>query len=213
MATYHLEYLNRENYIESIKTIEDKPTSNFATMSLKWWDKKFGWYAKGCVTLNSEQNTPLAYLFYKIDRYDNYLTIHNIFTPYSKRRHGYAQALMLLVFQLAAAQKVKRFRLTCVSNSLDFYLTLGFVYWGVNSVGDFYCDLPLPKEGLAGVIPMIATLSTRELIGKSLEIIYNKTYNNDTNLTKKQTLTYNNDLIKLDANYLQKKFLSIGNTL
>lgn len=212
MSTYHLEYLNRENYLDSITTIEDKPTSNFANMSLKWWDKKFGWYEKGCVTLSDEKNAHLSYLFYKIDRYDNYLTIHNIFTPNSQRRHGYAEALMLLVFNLAAAKHVKRFRLTCILNSLDFYLSLGFVYWGVNSVGDFYCDLPLPKEGLMGVIPMIAALSTTELIGKSLDIIYKKTYQNNINLTQLQTLKYNKDVLRLDKNYLQKSFLLLKNS-
>jgi GNAT superfamily N-acetyltransferase len=207
MPKYHLLYLNREEYLSSTSTIQDRRSLNFADMSLKWWDKKFGWYEKGCVVLSDETGAHLCYLFYKIDRYDNYLTIHNVFTPDINRRHGYAKELMLLVFNLAAEKKVKRFRLTCISNSLDFYLSLGFVYWGVNSVGDFYCDLPLPSSGLSGVKAMVLESTTLELIGKSLEIIHKKTHAHSENLTMAQTLIYNSDVIKLDASYLQESFL------
>lgn len=207
MPQNHLIYLNREEYIASTALINDTKSINFADMSLKWWDKKFGWYEKGCVVLGDENDTHLSYIFYKIDRYNNYLSIHNIFTPDKHRRHGYAQELMVLIFNLALAQKVKRFRLTCISNSLDFYLSLGFIYWGVNSVGDFYCDLPLPKSGLLGVTKMVEELSTLELIGKSLSIISKKTSNNSTQLTQKQTLKYDEDLVKLKKSYRQESFI------
>ncbi|MBN2816498.1 MAG: GNAT family N-acetyltransferase [Campylobacterales bacterium] len=206
MSTYHLEYLSREEYISSTTNIEDKRSIKFADMSLKWWDKKFGWYEKGCVVLSSEKNIHLSYLFYKIDRYNNYLTIHNIFTPENKRRHGYAETLLLLIFKFALTQKVKRFRLTCISNSLDFYLSLGFIYWGVNSVGDFYCDLPMPKSGLEGVKEMTNTFTTKELIGKSFDIISKKTSNYSENLTHAQKIRYDNDVIRLNKNYFQESF-------
>jgi len=207
MPLYHLTYLNRDEYISSTATIKDDKTINFANMSLKWWDKKFGWYEKGCVVLCDENNMHLSYLFYKIDRYDNYLTIHNVFTPDKERRHGYAQELMLLIFNLATAKKVKRFRLTCISNSLDFYLSLGFVYWGVNSVGDFYCDLPMPATGLVGVIQMVKESSMQVLIGKSLDVISKKISNYSEHLTQAQTLKYDSDVIRLNTSYLQKNFL------
>ena len=209
MPNHHLVYLNREEYISSTALIQDKRSINFADMSLKWWDKKFGWYEKGCAVLSDESNKHLCYLFYKIDRYNNYLTIHNLFTPENQKRHGYAQALMLLIFNLASVQKVKRFRLTCISNSLDFYLSLGFVYWGVNSVGDYYCDLPMPAKGLVGVKEMIKEFSIEELIGKSFAIISKKTANNSKNLTQTQSLKYAKDILKLDKSYLLESFLSI----
>jgi Acetyltransferase (GNAT) family len=213
MAIYHLEYLSREEYISSTTNIEDRRSIKFADMSLKWWDKKFGWYEKGCVVLSSEKNVHLSYLFYKIDRYNNYLTIHNIFTPENKRRHGYAESLMLLIFKFALTQKVKRFRLTCISNSLDFYLSLGFIYWGVNSVGDFYCDLPMPVTGLKGVTQMVQSLTTQELIGKSFDIISQKTSNYSKKLTTAQKLQYDNDVIRLNSNYFQESFLQIKSSL
>jgi len=212
MPEYHLEYLTRNEYITSTSTIKDRRTINFAAMSLKWWDKKFGWYQKGCVALCDENTLHLSYIFYKIDRYNNYLTIHNLFTQENQRRNGYAQALLTFIFHIAVAQKVKRFRLTCISNSLDFYLSLGFVYWGVNSVGDFYCDLPLPNEGLVGVIPMIKTFTILELIGKNRAIISKKIANNSSNLTQTQTLKYDSDVVRLNGSYLQEKFLSMKDT-
>lgn len=209
MPHHYLEYLNREQYIASTALIQDRKSSNFAAMSLRWWDKKFGWYERGCVVLRDESESHLCYIFYKIDRYNNYLTIHNLFTPHKQRRHGYAHALMFLIFELAVVQKVKRFRLTSISNSLDFYLSLGFIYWGVNSVGDFYCDLPLPLRGLEGVPDMVEELSTSELIGKSMQIISKKTANNSENLTPTQSIHYKSDILKLDKHYLQESFLGI----
>lgn len=213
MKKFHLSYLDRKEYLSSITAITDEKTLSFATMSLKWWDKKFGWYQKGCVVLSDKENRHLSYLFYKIDRYNNYLTIHNLFTPDNLRRHGYAQTLLVHIFNLAVTQKVKRFRLTCISSSLDFYLSLGFVYWGVNSVGDFYCDLPMPTTGLLGVVKMIESYTTLELIGKNLDVISKKIAHNSENLTQLQTTKYNSDVVKLDTNYLQESFLNIKNSL
>ena len=213
MPQYHLEYLNRKQYTTSIDTIKDIKTINFADMSLKWWDKKLGWYQKGCVALTDDENNHLSYIFYKIDRYNNYLTIHNIFTSQINRRHGFAKMLLVLIFNIAVAEKVKRFRLTSISSSLDFYLSLGFIYWGVNSVGDYYCDLPLPLSGLAGVSAMTKDFSTLELIGKNFEIISKKIANNSENLSQTQLLKYDSDVIKLGSSYLQESFLDIKNSL
>ena len=209
MSTNQLQYLSRAQYITSTALIEDKKSISFANMSLDWWDKKFGWYEKGCVALSDEEGTHLCYIFYKIDRYNNYLTIHNIFTPDNKRRLGYAENLLLLIFELALLQKVKRFRLTSISSSLDFYLSLGFVYWGVNSVGDYYCDLPLPLSGLHGVTAMIKGATALELAGKNFDIISKKIEDYSQHLSSVQQLKYDSDVLKLGSSYLQESFLSI----
>ncbi len=192
--------------------IADPRTLKFANMSLDWWDKKFGWYMKGCVALSDKDNKHLSYLFYKIDRRHEYITIHNIFTPLVMRRKGYANILLALIFDLAVSHKVNRFRLTSISNSLDFYLFLGFVYWGVNSVGDYYCDLPMPHNGLSGVDFMVQNTSAEILIGKSFKTIYEKVQNNSTNLSISQTVIYDNDLLKMGNNYLLQTILKIKAT-
>ncbi|MBU0721341.1 hypothetical protein KJ877_08360 [bacterium] len=202
MSTYTLVYLNRNEYLSSIKDIKDSGTLNFANMSLQWWDKQFGWYIKGCVVLRDQDNTHLSYLFYKIDRYNEYMTIHNIFTPHARRRHGYANILLGMIFDLAVIEKVSRFKFSSISNSLDFYLSLGFVYWGLNSVGDYYCDLPVPKNGLSGLKKMLQEENIATLIGKKLHKIYTKIENNDTSLTLEQTDKYNQDKTKMGAKYL-----------
>lgn len=208
MPDYHLNSLNRKEYIASVETIEDTRTVNFANMSMEWWDKHFGWYKNsGCVVLCDEENVHLSYIFYKIDRYNEYLTIHNIFTPLNKRRKGYAHALMTAVFKLATLKKVCRFKLSSISNSLDFYLSLGFVYWGLTSAADYYCDLPIPKEGLSGVEQMTQSENIEFLCGNSLQKICSKVEDNEKNLNQKQELIYQNDCTKLGESYLLKELM------
>jgi hypothetical protein len=213
MSSHQLVYLSRNDYITSIATITDSKTVNFANMSLRWWDKKYGWHTQGCVALIDSDNIHLSYIFYHIDRYKEYITIHNIFTPMAKRRNGYANILLAMIFDLALTKNVSRFKLTSISKSLDFYLFLGFIYWGVNSVGDYYCDLPMPRDGLAGVDYMIKNTDTAVLIGKKFEKIYAKTENNNTNLSVSQTLIYDNDLLKLGNHYMLDLLIDIKNKI
>jgi len=209
MPIHNLVYLSRNDYISSIQAITDAKTLKFADMTLKWWDKKFGWYIKGCAVLTDANNSHLCYIFYKIDKYNEYITIHNIFTPLAKRRNGYANTLLGLIFDLAISENVNRFRLTSISKSLDFYLALGFIYWGVNSVGDYYCDLPIPFDGLIGLDIMIKKNDISTLLGKKLDKIYAKIENNSTNLSDSQTTIYDNDVMKMGSNYLLNKLINI----
>ncbi|MDA3946632.1 MAG: GNAT family N-acetyltransferase [Helicobacteraceae bacterium] len=206
MLLYHLKQLDRNEYIASVATIHDPRTLKFADMSMKWWDRYYSWRAHGCMVLSDKENAHLCYIFYKIDRHLNYMTIHNIFTPLIQRRKGYAQALLSMVFDVAVAQNVKRFRLTSISNSLDFYLSLGFVYWGVNSVGDYYCNLPIPAEGLDGLSEMVLGSETKALLGNAAASIHTKTDGNETRLSDQQGLIYDSDLIKMGKNYMLSAF-------
>ena len=78
------------------------------------------------------------------------------------------------IFDEALLQNVKRFRLTSISKSLSFYLGLGFVYWGVNSVGDYYCNLPMPKSGLKGLAFMTKDHDLNVLLGNEKVMILAK---------------------------------------
>lgn len=209
MPKLHLASLDRNDYIASINTIDDERSIRFATMSMKWWDRHFSWRAQGCTVLCDEEENHLCYLFYKIDRYNRYLTIHNIFTPLAGRRKGYAQMLLTMVFDLAIARDVKRFKLDSISRSLDFYLALGVVYWGVNSVGDYHCDLPMPTDGLDTLDAMVKRSDMKTLVGGSLEKIYAKVNGNDTSLSCEQALTLDNDKLKMRSSYMCKALLDI----
>ncbi|MCW8821937.1 MAG: GNAT family N-acetyltransferase [Sulfurovum sp.] len=202
MSILHLEYLSRDAYLSSISTIQDQKSLKFANMSLKWWDEHFNWQANGCVALCDSDNIHLCYIFFKMDQYRMYLTIHNIFTPHSMRRKGYAYELLNEIFNIAIKKKVKRFKLSSISKSLDFYLALGFAYWGVNSVGDYYCDLPIPTKGLSTLNAMVTQADTATLIGKNMDMIYKKVNGNSLILNEIQLKTYENDKIKMGDQYM-----------
>jgi GNAT superfamily N-acetyltransferase len=209
VPAYHLKQLDRNAYIASVATIQDAKTVGFATMSLAWWDKHYSWQAHGCVVLCDAQERHLCYIFYQIDRYRMYMTIHNIFTPLAQRRKGYAHELLKMVFDLAIAGDVKRFKLSSVSRSLDFYLALGFVYWGINSVGDYYCDLPIPPEGLDTLDAMVRSSGIPALIGKNLEKICTKVGGMASGLSPAQRLILDSDKIKMGESYMLEALQAI----
>jgi len=202
MPLYHLVHLDRNAYIDSIARIADPKTVRFATMSMEWWDRHFSWKAQGCMALTNESGDHLSYIFYYIDRYHEYMTIHNIFTPLDERRKGYAYELLSTVFDLAHTAHVKRFRLVSISKSLDFYLSLGFVYWGLNSVGDYYCDLPMPTTGLSGLADMVDKADMAFLVGRRLDAIYAKVNGNELKLTNEKSLIFETDKIKMKRFYM-----------
>ena len=210
MPNYHLENLNREAYLDSISHIKDEKSVRFATLALNWWDRHFSWKVHGCVILTNEKKEHLSYIFYKIDRYNEYITIHNIFTPLEFRRKGYGLSLFRQVFQTAIDKNVSRFRITCVPQSLDFYMTLGFVYWGINSQGDYYCDLPLPKGGIDQVNGMVKETAPVELAGKQLNTILSKVKGNIEKLDHKQTIHYQKNTKKLANRYLYKELMKLS---
>ncbi len=201
MPAYHLVRLNRQDYIDSTAQISDEKTLRFSKMSLQWWDSHFFWQRHGCMVLADERENHLCYVFYKIDRYRQYLSIHNIFTPLIMRRKGYAHELLKMLFEIAVLEKVGRFKLTSISTSLDFYLSLGFIYWGINSVGDYYCDLPVPTKGLGGMQIMTDTFSTEALIGTSLGTIFKKVKDDDAQLSSTQSRLYEQDKHKMQRGY------------
>lgn len=201
MPHYHLESLNRNDYLTSTALIQDSETLRFADQSLAWWDRHFSWKAQGCSVLCDEDNNHLCYLFFKIDRYSEYLTLYNLFTPLNEQRKGYATIILRLILDEAVKKHVRRITFTSVSKSLDFYTFLGFMYWGINDIGDYYCNLPLPRDGLDGIASMVQEFDTETLLGENLHKIYIKTNDNELNLSPAQNLVHKADIIKLGENY------------
>lgn len=196
MSTLHLEYLNRNDYLASIDTIGDVSTQRFAAQSLRWWDRHYSWKPYGCIVL-CHGPLHLSYVFFIIDRYHEYVTVHNIFTPEAYRRQGYALTLLGKVFARAREQKVRRVRLSSVSGSLDFYLAHGFIYWGITSARDYYCDLPLPASGLQGLDIMVQDTSLKKLLGSRSESIFRKVQDNQHHLDASQAAIYRRDTEKM----------------
>lgn len=205
MPLFHLESLNRDAYITSIATIQDYESIRFADQSLAWWDRHFSWNTQGCAVLCNENNEHLCYLFSKIDRYSEYLTLYNLFTPLMKQRKGYATHMLRLILDQALKKHVKRIAFSSVSSSLDFYQLLGFIYWGINDIGDYYCNLPLPQSGLDGIIAMIQESDIKTLIGSNLTKINAKIDENERRLTPAQILIYEADIVKLGKSYVREE--------
>ncbi len=202
MHEYTLIHLDRDAYLQSIATITDTRSLGFAQLALRWWDRHFSWKQHGCVALSDSHANHLSYIFYKIDRYGDYLTIHNLFTPRSLRRKGYAKQLLSNVFKQAAAQHVRRFRCSCVPQSLEFYLSLGFAYWGTNTEKDYYCDLPMPDEGLEGLVQMVEETDADQLMGKSEATIRKKVCGHVNTMGLEGRGNYKDDLEKMGGRYL-----------
>jgi len=192
-----IETLSREEYLLSIDTIADPGSRRFADQALAWWDRHFSWKATGCNVLIDQEGTHLCYLFSKTDRYGEYLTIYNLLTPLIQRRKGYAHELLRLSIALALKNHVRRINFSSVSASLDFYISLGFIYWGINDIGDYYCDLPIPSNGLDGMEKMTRTTEIQLLAGKKLDKICQKVQGNEENLTAEQSIRLADDQAKL----------------
>lgn len=213
MSQFSLEPLDRKAYIASIATLTDKKSIGFAELARDWWDRHFSWRVRGCAALTDSNGKHLCYIFYKIDRYKEYLTIHNLLTPLSHRRKGYATILLKHVFEQALRDNVSRFRLVSVPQSLPFYTSLGFAYWGINSQGDYYCDLPLPDDGLNGVETMVSTTESQDLIGTHFDTIYTKVGGNEKLLSKEQHLRFENDCTYLGHSYMHDTLMAYKKTV
>jgi len=106
-----------------------------------------------------------------------------------------------MIFDISALQNVRRFKLVSISTSLDFYLALGFIYWGVNSVGDYYCNLPVPKNGLTGLVAMTKSTDMNMLVGRHGHEISEKVKGNNLKLDKAKSKIYEKDKTKMRNNY------------
>lgn len=204
MPCYHLQSLGRDDYITSTALIQDVESIRFADQSLAWWDRHFSWNTQGCTVLCDENNDHLCYLFAKIDRYHEYLTLYNLFTPLISQRKGYATKMLHIILKQAVDKHVRRITFSSVSTSLDFYSLLGFIYWGINDIGDYYCNLPLPKSGLEGIREMIENNDIKTLLGPYLTKINGKIEGNEHHLSPKQFLLYEADILKLGNQYLRE---------
>ncbi|MDD2830159.1 MAG: hypothetical protein PHW18_11350 [Sulfuricurvum sp.] len=194
--------LNRDEYLLSVSTITDTESKRFAIQALAWWDRHFSWKAQGCNVLIDNEGKHVCYIFSKIDRYSEYLTVYNLFTPLIDRRQGFAEELLDSTINHALSKHVRRIHFTSVSDSLDFYTSLGFIFWGINDIGHYYCDLPIPKNGLIGFEEMIKFSTNTTLLGSKMEKIYSKVVDNEGKLTLKQNQKHTANCLKLGDKWI-----------
>jgi hypothetical protein len=192
--------LNREEYLTSVKKIGDFKTLEFSKSSLDWWDNYYSWenFPPLCLTHN---NKHLCYLFFNISKNNEYLTIHNIFTPYKHRTKGYAYKLLKYLFIFLSDKKIKRFKLSCVSSSLDFYNKLGLEYWGVNELSQYYCDFKMPLLDIKEIPQIVKDSNLNEINDERILKIYESLKNNGSTFDEKHSENFKNSKEKLMNKY------------
>jgi hypothetical protein len=196
--------LSRTEYFDSVQQIEDLNSLKFAKQAMDWWDNYHSWtkFPPLCIRENDED---VCYLFYEVSNNKEYLTIHNILTPKAHRNKGYAFTLLEHLFLILAHEKINRFKLTCVSSSIDFYNKIGLNYWGVNHLGQYYCDFKMPHSNILEIPKIVADADVNEFSDESLLKIYEKLRLNGKEFDEKSKRTYNNCLKKMGKRYIFEK--------
>ncbi|MGD9623798.1 MAG: GNAT family N-acetyltransferase [Arcobacter sp.] len=192
--------LNREEYLESVKKIEDFKTLNFSKSALEWWDNYYSWEKFPPLCL-SDKKKHFCYLFYNISKDNEYLTIHNIFTPNKYRAKGYAYQLLEYLFSHFSNQNIKRFKLNCVSSSLDFYNKLGLEYWGINELSQYYCDFKMPLLDIKEIPLIVKNSHLDEISDERILKIFDSLKDNGTTLDEKMSEKFEELKDKLKGRY------------
>lgn len=192
--------LNRKEYLESVINIEDFKTLNFSKKALEWWDDYYSWekFPPLCLTY---KNNHMCYLFYNISKDNEYLTIHNIFTPNKYRTKGHAYMLLGYLFNHLSKQNIKRFKMYCVSSSLDFYTKLGLEYWGVNNLSQYYCDFKMPKLSIKEIPQIVKDSSLDEINDERILLIFESLKNNGKEFDEKNSKSFESSKMKLKEKY------------
>jgi len=191
--------LNRQAYIDSVMEMSHFATLRFAKEALEWWDSYYDWGREPCVVLY-EGEEAVCYLFYHISKNQEYLTIHNLFTPYPHRFHGYAKAMLKILFEGLKPFAIERVKLFAVSSSIRFYMKLGVDFWGVNTIGQYYSDFPMPQS-LEDIPYQMLHPSLEGLLPKRLDEIYAKLQSNGSAFEGKALVTFN-----LAKEQMQKRY-------
>ena len=192
--------LNRDEYLISVKKIEDFKSLSFSKNALEWWDNYYSWEKFPPLCL-SDKKKHFCYLFYNISKDNEYLTIHNLLTPNTHRSHGYAYQLLKHLFSHLSQNKIKRFKMNCVSSSLDFYNKLGLEYWGINDLSQYYCDFKMPIKDISEIPQIVKDSKLSEISDERIMQIFEKLKNNGTQLEEKMIDKFEDSKEKLIGKY------------
>ncbi|MFT7004343.1 MAG: hypothetical protein ACJAWW_001701 [Sulfurimonas sp.] len=136
-----------------------------------------------------------------------YLTIHRLFTPKAFRKQGFANKLLAELFNIKSDTNIDRFKILCVSSSLEFYNSIGLSYWGVNSLNQYYCDFEMPKYEMSEIAQIVKDSSTSEFTQVEYESIYKKLKDNGSEFNTKQTGIHQSSMDMLGDKYMHNSFL------
>jgi len=204
----HTQTLNRQAYLDSVIQMDHFATLKFAKEALDWWDTYYSWSRDPCLVLYNEQKEVVCYLFYHISKKREYLTIHNIFTPFPHRYHGYAKEMLHILFDTLESNTIERVKLYAVSSSISFYMKLGLDFWGVNEIGQYYSDFPMPKN-IADIAHQMHHPHLETLSSKRLQEIYLKLQKNGGDFKESELAIFNQSKDIMQERYRFGEFVSI----
>jgi len=206
-------YLNRVQYLDSVKKMDNFEALKFAKQSLDYWDDYFSWEKFPCLCLE-EKGEHLCYIFYHISKDNRYFTLYNILTPYPHRFHGYAKILLsILLEQILHHQHIQRVKMLCVSSSLKFYLNLGVDFWGVNHLGQYYAEFDMPLKSIEEIPTLCKNEHLDSLSSLELETLYEKLKADGKDFDKKELGIFNNSKTLLGLNYKFDKLTKLYDEL
>lgn len=198
--------LDRDEYLESVQKIGDFDTLKFSKHALDWWDDYYSWKKFPPIAL-SINGVDKAYIFYNVSKDNRYMTIHNLFTPKAFRHKGFAFQLLDELFKVKSGNNIERFKMFCVSSSLNFYNSIGLKYWGVNNLNQYYCDFKMPDENMSEIRQIVIDSSTDEFTDIEYEKIHENLKDNGSEFDFKQKAIYDEVVKKLGNKYLFNTFL------
>ena len=144
----------------------------------------------------------MCYLFYHVTKDKKYLTIHNIFTPFPSRFKGYGKELLSILFKkILLHSEIERVKMFCVTTSLKFYMSFGIDFWGVNSVGHYYTDFPMPKYDIKEIAQLMHNEHLTKLSKEELNTTYDKLKLNGSEFDEKETHTFQSSVKLLKEHY------------
>lgn len=198
--------LNREEYLNSIREINHYESLKFAKKAMDWWDNYYSWSRFPALSL-VESGKNLCYLFFHISKDREYLTVHNILTPLKYRKNGYAFMMLKELFSQFSYEHIERFKMFCVSSSLNFYNRVGLNYWGVNSLGHYYSDFEMPNSNIDEIPDIVKSSNLDDLSNRKLKYIYNKVKLNGRDFDDKEMDIHERCLNKIKEKYLFEALL------
>ncbi|XPV69218.1 MAG: hypothetical protein ACNI25_01280 [Halarcobacter sp.] len=191
---------SRNTFLDSVVPMDDFKSLNFAKEAMELWDNFYSWEKYPPLGLKHDDET-LCYLFYSTTRDNQYLIIHRILTPKEFRGKRYAYELLANLFLKYSTTEIERFRMSCVSSSINFYNKIGLNYWGVNTKGQYYCDFKMPKKDINEIPAIVKESNINELSDKKILNIYENLEANGKDFNAKDLNTHNKCLDLMGDKY------------
>lgn len=94
----------------------------------------------------------------------------------------------------------------CVATSVQFYMKLGMDFWGVNTLGQYYTEFPMPKNHINEIPKLMENENLSTLSLEELNILYSKLGENGATFNKKEKDAFENCLLILGRRYRFSEF-------